>query len=289
MELFSGQSLSGIQFPNHLMAEDTGLENGRVVIKNTDMYYVSFGHGCKNLIVLPGLSDGLTTVKGKALFLKAPYKRFLNEYTVYMFSRKNDMPDGYTIRQMAEDQALAMKMLGISRAAVLGVSQGGMVAQYLAIDCPEMVEKLILAVTAPNANDVVKCVVRSWIRMAEQGDHVRLMTDTAEKMYSKPYLEKNRKLFPLIAHFTKPENYERFFRNAYAILEFDAREELSKIHCPTLIIAGDEDNTVGNEAPYVLNRGIPDSKVFIYHGLGHGAFEEAKDFYDRVYEFSSQV
>lgn len=261
------------------------MKNGRVVIKDTDMYYVSFGHGSKNLIVLPGLSDGLTTVKGKALFLKAPYKRFQNEYTVYMFSRKNKMPEDYTIRQMAEDQALAMKVLGIGRAAVLGVSQGGMVAQYLAIDYPELVEKLILTVTAPYANDIVKDAVGSWIGMAKQGDHVHLMVDTAERMYSKAYLDKNRKLFPVIARFTKPASYERFFRNAYAIMEFDAREELSKICCPTLIIAGDDDNTVGNDAPYELNDRIPNSKVYIYHGLGHGAFEEAKDFYDRVYEF----
>ena len=264
------------------------MKNGCVAIQNTGMYYASFGHGSKNLVVLPGLSDGLATVKGKALFLQAPYKKFMNEYTVYMFSRNNDMPEGYTLRQMAEDQALAMEKLGISRAAVLGVSQGGMVAQYLAIDFPGMVEKLILAVTAPYANHVVKDAVGSWIGMAEQGDHVRLMVDTAEKMYSKPYLEKHRRLFPLMAKFTKPGSYERFFRNAYAIMEFDAREELSKICCPTLIIAGDDDNTVGNEAPQELSRGIPGSEVYIYHGLGHGAFEEAKDFYDRVYGFCSR-
>ena len=264
------------------------MKNGRLVLDHTDMYYVCFGHGSKNLVVLPGLSDGLTTVKGKALFLRGPYKRFLTEYTVYMFSRKNDMPEGYTIRQMAEDQALAMKKLGLSRAMVLGVSQGGMVAQYLAIDHPEMVEKLILAVTAPNANDVVKDAVGAWIEMAKQNDHVRLMVDTAEKMYSKPYLEKNRKLFPLVARFTKPESYERFFRNAYAILGFDAREELFKIACPTLIIAGEDDHTVGNEAPFVINRGIPGSEVYIYQGLGHGAYEEAKDFYDRVFSFCSR-
>ena len=264
------------------------MKNGRIAIHQTDMYYVRFGHGGKYLVVLPGLSDGLATVKGKALLLKAPYKRFLTEYTVYMFSRKNHMPEGYTIRQMAEDQALAMKKLGIGKAAVLGVSQGGMVAQYLAIDHPEMVEKLILAVTAPNANEVVKDAVGAWIKMAKRKDHVRLMTDTAEKMYSKPYLEKNRKLFPLMARFTKPKSYERFFRNAYAILGFDAREELPKIGCPTLIIAGEDDHTVGNEAPYAIHRSIPDSEIYIYQGLGHGAFEEAKDFYDRIYRFCAR-
>lgn len=261
------------------------MKNGSVHIGDTEMYYVSFGKGNKTIIVLPGLSDGLATVKGKALFLRSPYRRFLRDYTVYMFSRKNLMPEGYSIKQMADDQAVAMKELGIDKAAVLGVSQGGMVSQYLAINHPNQVEKLVLAVTAPYANAVVKDAVGSWIEMAKKQDHVSLMVDTAKRMYSKAYLDKNRKLLHVTAKFTKPKSYERFFRNAYAIMDFDAREELKKVCCPTLIIAGDDDNTVGNDAPYELNRLIPDSKLHIYEGLGHGAFEEAGDFYDRVFEF----
>ncbi|MBO7638869.1 MAG: alpha/beta hydrolase [Treponema sp.] len=259
--------------------------NGCVQIGDTEMYYVSFGKGRKKLVVIPGLSDGLTTVKGKAFLLADPYKKFLKDYTVYMFSRKNKMPEGYSIRQMAADQVKVMKVLGIEKACVLGVSQGGMISQYIAIDFPDVVEKLILTVTAPNANDVVKNAVSSWIEMAEKGDHVSLMVDTAEKMYSEKYLEKNRKIFPLMAKLTKPKNYERFLRNANAILKFDARSELSKITCPTFIVAGDCDNTVGNEAPYELHNAIKNSGLFIYEGLGHAAFEEGKDFYNKVFEF----
>ena len=261
------------------------MENGCVAVSSTDMYYVSFGRGKKALVVLPGLSDGLATVKGKALVLSAPYRNYLGDYSVYMFSRKNSMPEGYTIRQMAEDQALAMKALGIDKAFVLGVSQGGMIAQYLAIDHPEAVEKLILAVTAPYANNTARDAVGTWIEMAERGDHLSLMTDTAERMYSDAFLEKNRRLLPLTARLTKPGSYERFFKNAYAILDFDAREELSAIRCPTLIIAGSDDKTVGNEAAGDLNECIPGSLVYIYEGLGHGLYEEARDFYDRVFDF----
>ena len=261
------------------------MKNGKVRIGDTEMYYVSFGNGRKDLIVLPGLSDGLATVKGKALLLAPPYRRFTRDHTVYMFSRKNDMPKGYTIRQMADDQATAMKALGIERASVLGVSQGGMIAQYLAIDHPEAVEKLILAVTAPYINDVARDAVVSWMEMAEREDHAALMADTAERTYSKAYLDKKGKMLSLAAGLTKPASYERFFRNAEAILGFDAREELPKIKCPTLIIGGDDDNTVGNEAPYELKRFIANSDIYIYKGLGHGLYEEARDFYDRVYEF----
>ncbi|MBR1931493.1 MAG: alpha/beta hydrolase [Lachnospiraceae bacterium] len=123
----------------------------------------------KKLVVLPGLSDGLTTVKGKAWILSSPYRKFFHDDTVYMFSRKNKMPDGYTIRDMANDQVLAMRCLGIEQTYLLGVSQGGMISQYIAIDHPKMVIKLLLAVTAPNANGVVKEAVSGWNDMANPG------------------------------------------------------------------------------------------------------------------------
>lgn len=195
------------------------------------------------------------------------------------------MPEGYSIEDMADDQVTAMKNLGIDRACVLGVSQGGMIAQSIAIRHPEVVECLILAVTTPYANNVETDAVSSWIDMANRGDHRALMVDTAEKMYSEGYLQKNRRYFPLIAKFTKPKTYDRFLKNANAILRFDVRDELSKIGCPTLIIAGSDDKTVGNDALRELKNGIADSELFVYEGLGHGAFEEAKDFYDRVLAF----
>lgn len=262
--------------------------NGCITLDQTSMYYVSFGSGAKKLVVLPGLSDGLATVKGKAWMLASSYKRFFHDYTVYLFSRKNKMPEGYSIADMADDQVQAMHQLGISKACVLGVSQGGMIAQSIAIRYPEIVDRLILAVTAPSANNILKENVTAWMSMAKLGDHRRLMIDTAEKMYSEKYLDKNSKLFPLLALFTKPSSYERFFRNADAVLHFDVRKELPMITAPTLIIAGSDDKTVGNHAAEELKRGIPGSKLFVYEGLGHGAFEEAKDFYDRVLAFCNQ-
>lgn len=262
-----------------------GFVNGCVDTGDTDMYYVSFGKGEKKLVVLPGLSDGLATVKGKALLLYPPYRKYTDRYTVYMMSRKNKMPKGYSIRDMAADQARAMDALGIKSAFVLGVSEGGMIAQYLAAEHPHCTERLILAVTAPYANDTVRAAVEGWIKMAEKGDHKALMLDTAEKTYTEGYLKKYGWAQFLAAKVTKPASYERFFRNAHAIPGFDARDVLSRITCPVYIIAGDDDKTVGNKAPYELKDAIAGSEMYIYKGLGHGLFDEAEDFYDRVFAF----
>lgn len=260
-------------------------KNGSVKIENTDMDYVCFGRGRKAFVVFPGLSDGLLTVKGKALLLAKPFSKFFKEYTVYMFSRKNEMPEGYSIRDMAADQAKALQTLGIQKASVMGVSQGGMVAQYLAIDFPELVEKLVITVSAPRVNETIREAVSAWIEMAERGDHKNLMISTAEKMYSENYLKAYRKTYPFLGLLGKPKTYQRFFINAKAILGFDAYEELGKIQCPTYIISGSDDKTVGNDAAHELKANIPGSKLHIYEGLGHAAYEEAKDFYDRVYGF----
>lgn len=260
-------------------------KNGSVKIGDTQMEYVSFGYGSKTFIVLPGLSDGLLTVKGKALLLAKPYVRFFKDYTVYMFSRKDKMPENYSIRDMAADQAKALEELGISKVSIMGYSQGGMIAQFLAIDYPKLVEKLVIAVSAPRVNDIIHNAVSSWIEMAASSDHKSLMIDTAEKMYSENYLKKYRKMYPIIGKVGKPRNYDRFMINAKAILSFDAYEELNKIVCPTYIIGGEEDKTVGVKASYEMNERIENSVLHIYKGFGHAPHEEAEDFYQIVYDF----
>ncbi len=263
-------------------------KNGCVNVGDTDMYYVAFGEGKKNLVVLPGLSDGLWTVNGKAWLLAGTYKKFFKDYTVYMFSRKNVIPEGYSIKEMADDQATAMKNLGIEKAIVMGVSQGGMIAQFLAANYPELVKKLLLVVTAPYANETIKEVVTKWIDMTTSSTHTELMLDTAEKVYTKEYNENNKKYLSVLARFTKPKNYDRFRKNAYAILGFDARPVLSQIKCPTYIMSGNCDNTVGNDAPYELRDGISNNELIIFDGLGHGLFEEDRNFYSKVLDICNR-
>lgn len=260
-------------------------KSGEVSIGGTKMAYASFGHGERSFIILPGLSDGLATVRGKALLLAKPYTAFFDQFTVYMFSRKDDMPEGYSIRDMANDQAEALKQLGIRQACVMGVSQGGMIAQYLAIDHPELVERLVLAVTAPYANETVRRFVRSRIEEAQRGDHKSIMIGSAESAYSEKKLRSYRKLYPLLGMIGKPKDYRRFLSNANAILRFNARDALKQIRCPTFIIGGEDDKTVGPEGSRELYEAIAGSKLYMYPGLGHAAFEEAPDFNQRVFEF----
>lgn len=259
--------------------------NGRVTVYGANMNYVSFGRGELTLVILPGLSDGLQNVRGKALLLERPYRAYLDRFTVYIFSRRDGLAVGASICDMARDQAEALRALGIRRACVMGVSQGGMIAQSLAVEHPDLVEKLVLAVTAPRVNPIIHDCVSHWIDFAKRGDHRQLMIDTAEKHYSEAYLKKYRKLYPILGLIGKPRSYDRFLANAEAILRFDAFDEIQRIACPTLIIGGEADKAVGVEGSRELQERIPNSALHIYPGLGHAAYEEAPDFNERVFQF----
>ena len=247
--------------------------------------YVRFGSGEQVLVMLPGLGDGLQTVKGTALPMALMYRRLAKDFTVYMFSRKNDLPQGHTTRDMAHDLAEAMDALGIRKASLLGVSMGGMIAQHLAIDHPEKVEKLILVVTAPRPNTLLTGSVEEWLAQAKRGDHTALMESNVRKIYSENYYRANKWLIPIMGRLTKPKSYHRFFVQAQACLAHDAWEDLPKIAAPTLVIGGEQDQCLGGDASRELAQRIPGAKLHMYPQWGHGLYEEAKDFLPLVLEY----
>lgn len=263
-------------------------KNRSINIGDTSMDYITFGKGSTNLVMIPGLGDGLTTVKGMAIPLAITYRMYAHNYKVYVFSRKNHLEEGHSIRDMAKDQAEAMRILGISKAMVLGVSQGGMIAQYLAIDYPDLVEKLVLAVTLSKQNKMIREVIENWIKFAKQGDYQGLWIDTAEKSYSENYLKKYRFLYSILGKVNKPKDFSRFLIQANACMGHDAYAELEQIKCPTLVIGGNDDKIVGGNASAELAGRIKNSELFMYKGLGHAAYEEAKDFHSRVQSFLSK-
>lgn len=260
-------------------------KNSSVTIGEKTMDYIRFGTGPRNLVILPGLGDGLQTVKGTALPMAWMYREFAKDYTVYAFSRINELPEGYTTWDMARDQAEAMEKLGIERADIFGVSMGGMIAQHLAADFPEKVRKLILTVTCAKPNPILRESVEEWIGLAEKGDHTAFMDSNLRRIYSDNYYRKNRWLVPITGVLTKPKSYERFFIQAEACLSHDADEKLHRIQAPTLVIGGEKDLALGGNASREIAEKIPGARLRMYEQWGHGVYEEEKGFNQLLLDF----
>ncbi len=251
-------------------------------LQKFQMDYITFGTGTKPLVMIQGLNT--KGIKGAALSLAYMYRIFSKDYKVYLFDRKTEITTDITVQELAEDLALAMDALEISNADVLGVSQGGMIAQYLAINRPDLVHKLVLAVTLSKNNDTVVNVVNKWIEMTKQGDFKLLIEDMAIKLYSEEYVKKYKLFFPLLTLLQKPENVDRFLILASACLTCDTYEKLEQIQCPVMVIGGAKDQVVTGEASVELANNLG-CKLYMYENLGHAAYEEAADFNNRVLEF----
>lgn len=247
--------------------------------------YIRFGTGKKNLVMLPGLGDGLRTMKGTALPMAVYYRRFAKDYTVYMFSRKTILPEDHTTRDMAGDLKGAMDELGIEKASLLGVSMGGMIAQHFAADYPQMLEKLILVVTSARPNPVLLESLEEWLSFAEKGDHTGLMDSNVRLIYSDSYYRKNKWMVPITGKLTRPKSYDRFFVQAESCRSHNALDRLSGITVPTLVIGGEQDHSLGGDASREIAARIPGAVLKMYPQWGHGLYEEAEDFLDVVEEF----
>lgn len=263
-------------------------KNGRLNFGNTDMDYISFGKGEKDLVMIPGLGDGLTTVKGLAVPFAILYQKFAKKYRVHVFSRKNHLPEGYTTQDMAKDQMEAMKMLGIEKAAIIGISQGGMIAQHFALDYPQMVEKLVLVVTTSRVNPTMEKVVAYWLELAEKEDYQTLINDTAERMYIRYDGDRTGWILPVLEKLEAPASYERFKIMAKACLKHDTYKRLHEIKAPTLVVGGNKDIVLEGQSSIDIAACISDCYLAMYEDYGHGVYEEARDFPDLVWNFLNQ-
>ena len=249
---------------------------------DTTLRYIVFGKGTRPLIMIQGLNTN--GIGGAADSLAFAYRLFAGDFRVYLFDRRPDAWEGITVRDFANDIAAAMDALGLSNACVLGVSQGGMIAQYLAIERPDLVHRLVLAVTLCQNNATVSDAIETWVHLTEQKNIKALTTDMAERMYSPKYLNMYKPFLPLLTLMQKPRDAKRFITLAKSCLTCDTSDLLDRITCPALVIGGAQDKVVGEASAQQLADGIG-CPLHLYPDLGHAAYEEAKDFNQIVYDF----
>ncbi|MCQ2610856.1 MAG: alpha/beta hydrolase [Treponema sp.] len=259
-----------------------GLIEGSVSIPSGKENYISFGRGKKNLVIIQGLN--VRDLAGSGASLANMYKIFAKEYRVYFFDRRLVVKEGLSINDLAEDIYHAMKELKIESADVLGISQGGMIGMTLALEHPEVVNKLVLGVTSSRPNETLKNVVGKWANCARNKDYITINKDSLELLYTQEYLKKYRFLMPLVVRLVKPADFDRFAILSSSILNFDCYDRLNEIKCPVLVLGGKRDRITTGKASEEIAEKLG-CEIYMYDEYGHAAYDEAKDFNKRVYDF----
>lgn len=245
--------------------------------------YAVFGNGVKQLIILPGVS--LKSILFSAGSVAKAFEAFADEYTVWLFDRADGMTDGYTIRDMAEDAAGAMRSLGIAGAYLYGASQGGMIAMCLAALYPELVKKAVLASTAAAPPESAQELFRQWIRLAERADNAALNEAMFAYIYSPQYLAPYEKYLPVLYNEGTKDDCRRMAVMLKACVGLDLTPLLSLIACPVLIIAGEQDRIFGSSPSRAMAEHIRGSRLFVYPDGSHACYDEEADFREKMLDF----
>ncbi|MFS9150159.1 alpha/beta fold hydrolase [Streptococcus infantis] len=260
-------------------------KNATLSINGKTVDYVTFGTGNQPLVIIPGLGDGLQTVKGMAMTFSITYRILAEHYKIYVFSRINELRRGYTTRDMAADVAEAMETLNLDAAYVMGISQGGMIAQWLAVDFPERVQRLILAVTTAKPSQLARERIEHWQKLSQSGNFKHLMQDIAQHSYTQKSYQKWRLLYNVMGIFGRIKDKQRIDIQSVSCLKHDSLDFLGKINCPTLIIGAEKDDVLGVDGSLGLHQHIKDSQLTILPECGHALYEQNKDFQKRVLVF----
>ncbi len=189
-------------------------------------------------------------------------------------SKRKQLDVGYRITDMAADAAGVLAALGIDSAHVVGISMGGMIAQALAIEYPQMVRSLcsIMSTTGDRKNGRIEFkVLRRMARAAvpTRDEAAEMLTDqyswwAGSAWRHEVHLERAK------ASIDRAWNPMGTARQSAAILASpDRTEALGGVTAPTLVIHGTQDKLVQPSGGLATLEAIPGARLLMFNDMGH--------------------
>jgi pimeloyl-ACP methyl ester carboxylesterase len=262
----------------------------KVRVADIGIYYETHGDG-EPLVLIMGLGGGSSLWWQQVAF-------FSEEYHVVVYDSRGvgrtDKPDiPYSVDMLVNDAAKLMEGLDIASAHIYGVSMGGMVAQELALRHPKLVSSLILGATTCGG---IHAVMPSQETLQKLFSIMILSPDEAVKVstsvtFSAGFIERHPMKIKewLIKGAESIPSPMGFKRQAEAAAGFDTHDRLRQISVPTLILAGTADQLIPPENSRILASRIPNAKLVLFEGAGHGYLWEAEEEANRtVWDFLHQ-
>ncbi|MBQ7274246.1 MAG: alpha/beta hydrolase [Clostridiales bacterium] len=264
-----------------------GIELSKVTTDKFTMNYMKFGCGSKTMVIVPGLS--VDSVMKYADAVAGAYAPMTEDFAVYLFDRRSDLPSTYSIQDMADDTAAAISKLGLKDIYLFGASQGGMISMVIALDHPELVSKLILGSTAARVDqEHFSGAITHWINLAAAKDAEGLYLSFGEALYPPEVYEQSKDVLKQCAAGVTEDDMARFVILAKGISGFDVSSRVKGISCPVLVLGSEDDKVLGGDASreiYEVLSSRADCDIHMYTGFGHAVYDLAPDYKERMTEF----
>lgn len=229
------------------------------------------------LLVLGGVETGMRPLAGTESVQDRRWRGRSEARSVTVLGRPipDDPADADRImhpRVIADGAATALRALGMPPVAIEAESGGGRISLWLAVDHPDLVERLVLASVAsetPDASPMARRM-RRWIELAEAGDWGGFFATMAQQM--KAATEEEAGSFAAAARLQpRPATPERFIGELRATLDPSSfvTDRLGEIAVPALVLAGERDQVVPPASTRLVAERIPGARLVTDPACGH--------------------
>jgi 3-oxoadipate enol-lactonase len=173
----------------------------------------------------------------------------------------------YSIDELGADVLALMDRLGIERASYCGLSIGGMVGQWLGINAPGRIEKLILICTSAHLPQGASYRDRA-AAVREAGTPAVVADAVLSRWFTEPYTQRHPEVVARYRAMISAIDPEGYAGCCEAIAAMDLREGLDRISAPTLVIAGGQDPAIPPEQGQAIADAVAGAA---FHVLDPGA------------------
>jgi len=202
----------------------------------------------------------------------------------------------YTVAEMVPQCVGFCRALGLKAIQLVGFSLGGMIAQQLALDHPDLVQHLILLGTAPRGGEGLTFTELS---AEEQADPVAFLlaafftpsdgSQAAGRQYMRR-LESRTKDRDLPVSRNSAVAQLAAIREWGTIPASGPYERLKNITHPTLMVHGNKDIVVAPVNALILAEHLPNAQLIVYSDSSHGAqYQHARTFLQHVKLFLNEA
>jgi pimeloyl-ACP methyl ester carboxylesterase len=185
-----------------------------------------------------------------------------------------------TIEQMAADAAAFIDALGLATVDLVGHSMGGLVAQEVAIQRPDLARRVVLVGTGPRGGERIGQMTpeigalfgKKYPRQEDMWLPILFApTETSQKL-GRTYVDR------IVARKDRDEPFseqsilaQRTAIGAYGAAKDPAFRNLKSITAPVLVVNGTDDIIIATINSYILQQFLPDAQLIIYPDANHGA------------------
>jgi 3-oxoadipate enol-lactonase len=245
-------------------------------VNGIDIHYVIEGEG-PVVTLSHALGTNLSLWDEQARALRGRYR--VLRFDTRGHGQSSAPPGPYTLEQLVADVHGLLTGLGISETAFVGLSMGGMIGQVFALTYPGMVRALVLSDTTSRYPAEARPQWEERIRTVEAKGMEAMVEPMLQRWFTAPYRARRPDVMERIGAMLRGTPPQGYVGCCHALPKIDTADRLGEVHCPALVIVGEEDPGTPVEMARAIHAALPAAELAVLRHASHlSNVEQAEEF-----------